>query len=172
MAANAKSLLAAQNGARFSRAVKPALSRRSYDKSDGLQSGPRVLTDPDREPLAPCPPSSDLAQPIGWFPYLVGRQNARQNVWYGVTGKQTKLTDRKLAMAKSPVEMAAAMIANLKEKTGKTLKQWLPIVKATKLEKHGQIVKFLKTEHGLTHGFANMIVHEAPTRIIHYQRSK
>jgi hypothetical protein len=64
-------------------------------------------------------------------------------------------------MAKSPEEMAAAMIANLKEKTGKTLKQWLPIVKATKLEKHGQIVKFLKTEHGLTHGFANMIVHEA-----------
>jgi predicted transport protein len=64
-------------------------------------------------------------------------------------------------MAKSPEEMAASMIANLKEKTGKTLKQWLPIVKSAKLEKHGQIVKFLKTEHGLTHGFANLIGHEA-----------
>ncbi len=65
------------------------------------------------------------------------------------------------AVAKSPEEMAATMIANLKEKTGKTLQQWLPIVKRAKLEKHGQIVKFLKTEHGLTHGFANLIGHEA-----------
>ena len=64
-------------------------------------------------------------------------------------------------MAKSPEQMAASMIANLKEKTGKTLDQWLPIVKAAKLEKHGQIVKFLKTDHGLTHGFANLIGHEA-----------
>ncbi len=64
-------------------------------------------------------------------------------------------------MAKSPEAMAATMIANLKEKTGKTLQQWLPIVKAAKLEKHGQIVKFLKTDHGLTHGFANLIGHEA-----------
>ncbi len=60
-------------------------------------------------------------------------------------------------MAKSPEEMAAAMIANLKEKTGKTLPQWLKITKAAKLAKHGEIVKWLKGEHGLTHGYANMI---------------
>ena len=63
-------------------------------------------------------------------------------------------------MAKSPEEMAAAMIANLKEKTGKTLPQWLKIAKAAKLEKHGQIVKHLKSEHGVTHGFANLIAHK------------
>jgi predicted transport protein len=77
-----------------------------------------------------------------------------------MSGNPNKKANRNPSMAKSPEEMAAAMIANLKEKTGKTLKQWLPIMKAAKLEKHGQIVKFLKTEHGLTHGFANMIVHE------------
>ena len=60
-------------------------------------------------------------------------------------------------MAKSPDEMAASMIANLQEKTGKSLPQWLKITKAAKLEKHGQIVKLLKTDYGVTHGFANLI---------------
>ncbi len=63
-------------------------------------------------------------------------------------------------MAKSPAEMAAAMVANLKEKTGKTMEQWLKITKAAKLEKHGQIVKMLKSDHGVTHGFANLIAHQ------------
>ena len=63
-------------------------------------------------------------------------------------------------MPKSPEEMAAAMIANMKEKTGKALPQWLEIARSAELEKHGQIVKFLKTEHGMTHGFANMVAHK------------
>ncbi len=63
-------------------------------------------------------------------------------------------------MAKSPQEMAAAMIANLKDKTGKTMPQWLKITKASKLAKHGEIVKLLKSEHGVTHGFANLIASE------------
>jgi len=63
-------------------------------------------------------------------------------------------------MAKSPAEMAAAMIANLKGKTGKTMAAWLKICKASKLEKHGQIVKHLKTDHGMTHGFANLVASE------------
>ncbi len=32
-------------------------------------------------------------------------------------------------MAKSPEDMAATMIANMKEKTGKTLTQWIAIAK-------------------------------------------
>lgn len=63
-------------------------------------------------------------------------------------------------MAKSPEEMAAAMIANMKEKTGKTLEEWLVITKAAGLEKHGQILKMVKTEHGVTHGFASLIAHQ------------
>ncbi len=63
-------------------------------------------------------------------------------------------------MAKSPEEMAASMKANLREKTGKTLPQWLKIIKPAGLDKHGQIVKFLKSDHGVTHGFASMIAHE------------
>ena len=63
-------------------------------------------------------------------------------------------------MAKSPEEMAEAMINNMAEKTGKTLPQWLKIAKGAKLAKHGEIVKFLKAEHGMTHGFANLVAHK------------
>jgi Domain of unknown function (DUF5655)/Domain of unknown function (DUF4287) len=64
-------------------------------------------------------------------------------------------------MAKSPEDMAAGMIANLKEKTGKPIGDWLKIVNKSQLAKHGEIVKFLKGEHGVTHGYANMIAHQA-----------
>jgi predicted transport protein len=60
-------------------------------------------------------------------------------------------------MAKSPEEMAASMIQNLPEKTGKSLEEWLEITRASGLEKHGQILKMLKADHGMTHGFANLV---------------
>jgi len=64
-------------------------------------------------------------------------------------------------MAKTPEEMAQSMIDNLEEKTGKPLAAWLEVLKGTELEKHGQIVKYLKTEHGMTHGYANLVAHKA-----------
>ena len=63
-------------------------------------------------------------------------------------------------MPASPEDMAAAMVANMKEKTGKTLEQWLAIARKTGAEKHGQIVKALKSDHGLTHGYANLVAHK------------
>ena len=60
----------------------------------------------------------------------------------------------------SPEEMAAAMIANMKEKTGKTLGQWIKIAQKSKCEKHGQMLQYLKGEHGMTHGFANLVAHQ------------
>ncbi|MEO1573749.1 MAG: DUF4287 domain-containing protein [Pseudomonadota bacterium] len=63
-------------------------------------------------------------------------------------------------MPNSPEEMAQAMIANMKEKTGKTLAQWLKITTASGLAKHGEIVKLLKGKHGMTHGFANLVAHK------------
>lgn len=64
-------------------------------------------------------------------------------------------------MAKSPEEMMAAMIDNLGQTTGKPIAEWVKIIKSTKLEKHGEIVKLLKTKHGVTHGYANAIAHRA-----------
>jgi hypothetical protein len=51
----------------------------------------------------------------------------------------------------------ATMIANFKEKTGKTLDDWLKIVAKSGAKKHGEIVAALKNDHGMTHGFANMV---------------
>lgn len=64
-------------------------------------------------------------------------------------------------MAKSPEEQTAEMVANLSKTTGKSIDQWLKIVAAAKLEKHGQIVALLKANHGIGHGYANLIAHKA-----------
>ncbi len=50
------------------------------------------------------------------------------------------------------------MIANMPEKTGKSLGQWKEILKEKSFSKHSEGVKYLKTEHHVTHGFANTIV--------------
>jgi predicted transport protein len=63
-------------------------------------------------------------------------------------------------MPKSPDEMTVSMIENLKHKTGKALNDWLKIAKAAKLTKHGEIVKYLKEKHQLTHGYANLVAHK------------
>ncbi|MEM7479599.1 MAG: DUF4287 domain-containing protein [Acidobacteriota bacterium] len=64
-------------------------------------------------------------------------------------------------MAKSPEEMQQAMIANLSEKTGRPLDEWIGLVRGTGLDKHGKIVAWLKGEHGMTHGYANLVSHLA-----------
>jgi len=50
------------------------------------------------------------------------------------------------------------MISNMPEKTGKSLEQWKVILKKKSFAKHSEGVKYLKTEHQITHGFANTIV--------------
>ncbi|MFG0283886.1 MAG: DUF4287 domain-containing protein [Phycisphaerales bacterium JB039] len=64
-------------------------------------------------------------------------------------------------MAKSPAEMEASMVASLDEKTGRPLAAWVKVVSASGLQKHGEIVKMLKDQHGVTHGYANLIAHKA-----------
>lgn len=49
------------------------------------------------------------------------------------------------------------MEKGLLEKTGKSLEEWVAIVKKEKIDKHSAIIKFLKTEHGFTHGYANFV---------------
>ena len=46
---------------------------------------------------------------------------------------------------------------NIAKNTGKTLEQWIVIVKNKNFAKHGEIIKFLKEEHSFTHGFANFV---------------
>lgn len=49
------------------------------------------------------------------------------------------------------------MIQNLAEKTGKSLAEWIKIAKASQATKHKELLNHLKSAHGLTHGYANLI---------------
>ncbi len=51
------------------------------------------------------------------------------------------------------------MINNMPEKTGKSLSEWKAILQKKSFAKHGEAMKFLKGEHGVSHGFANTIIH-------------
>ena len=51
-----------------------------------------------------------------------------------------------------------SMIANMPEKTGKSLEEWKALLKKAGLSKHGEMMKLLKGLHGVSHGFANTIV--------------
>jgi hypothetical protein len=50
-------------------------------------------------------------------------------------------------------------VRNLEAKTGKTVAEWIGVARGLGA-KHGEIVKALKSEHGLTHGYANYIALE------------
>jgi Domain of unknown function (DUF5655)/Domain of unknown function (DUF4287) len=50
-----------------------------------------------------------------------------------------------------------SMRHNLADKTGKSLDAWVALTKKQKLAKHRQIVAWLKSEHALGHGYANII---------------
>lgn len=47
------------------------------------------------------------------------------------------------------------------EKTGKPLEHWIKIVKHSKIEKHLDIINYLKVEHGFSYGFANFVALKA-----------
>jgi len=53
--------------------------------------------------------------------------------------------------------MEKAMLRNMMEKTGKKIEDWLVIINSNNFLKHGEIVKYLKLEYSLIHGYANLI---------------
>lgn len=67
------------------------------------------------------------------------------------------------------------MIDNMPEKTGRSLKEWKTILNTKAFAKHSEAVNFLKSEHNVTHGFANTIValskeeNETPTDLVETQ---
>lgn len=62
-------------------------------------------------------------------------------------------------MAQSPEEQTAKMIEALSTTTGKSIDQWLALTAKSGKAKHGELVSWLKSEHGVTHGYANLIAH-------------
>lgn len=62
-------------------------------------------------------------------------------------------------MAQSPEEQTAKMVASLPSVTGKSMEEWLALTGESGRKKHGELVSWLKSEHGITHGYANLIAH-------------
>lgn len=60
-------------------------------------------------------------------------------------------------MAKTSGEFEQEFIQTAKEKTGRTLEQWLPVVKKSGLVKQMEITNWLKTEHKLNHLQASLL---------------
>lgn len=46
---------------------------------------------------------------------------------------------------------------NIQAQTGRSVAAWADLIRAEGLAKHGQMVAWLKGEHGLSHGYANHI---------------
>ena len=59
------------------------------------------------------------------------------------------------------LSMERAMLKNMIKKTGKPIEEWIKIVKEKDFLKHGEIVKFLKEQYSLTHGYANLITRKS-----------
>jgi len=60
-------------------------------------------------------------------------------------------------MAKTSGEFEQEFIQTAKEKTGKTLEQWLPVVKASGFSKTMEITNWLKAAHKLNHLQASLL---------------
>ena len=58
-------------------------------------------------------------------------------------------------------EQLANQIANIERSTGRSLTEWIGIIRASGLEKHGQQVAMLKADHGMGHGNANLLAIKA-----------
>src|SRR5262245_61193441 len=50
-----------------------------------------------------------------------------------------------------------SQIRNIEATYGRSMDEWTGLIAATGLQRHGEIVAWLKTEHGLTHGAANRV---------------
>jgi len=59
------------------------------------------------------------------------------------------------------LSMERAMLKNMINKTGKPIEEWIKIVKEKDFSKHGEIVKFLKEQYSVTHGYANLIAQKS-----------
>jgi predicted transport protein len=64
-------------------------------------------------------------------------------------------------MPTTPDQMGAAIVANLPRKTGRTLEEWIALVRAEGPERRKERVEWLKREHKLGHVTAETIVARA-----------
>jgi len=70
-----------------------------------------------------------------------------------------------VGLVTDPPAQVATQLRNIESSTGLTVDDFFSLVAVAGLEKHGKIVAFLKSDHGLTHGNANLIAHVVRERM-------
>lgn len=61
-------------------------------------------------------------------------------------------------MAEQKVKGPASYFPSIEKTYGRPIAEWLELIRASPIEKHLELVSWLKTEHGLGHGHANALV--------------
>ena len=61
----------------------------------------------------------------------------------------------------TPEDQIRNQIRNIESATGRSLDEWIGLVGASGRSKHGEIVAWLKADHGFSHGNANRVALEA-----------
>ena len=57
-----------------------------------------------------------------------------------------------------PVKGPASYFPSIEKKYGKAINEWMTILKDARIDKHMEMVAYLKTTHGMGHGHANAFV--------------
>ncbi|WP_062205576.1 DUF4287 domain-containing protein [Streptomyces sp. NBRC 109706] len=60
-------------------------------------------------------------------------------------------------MANAP-KGPASYFPSIERTYGRPIAEWLELIRASPLTRHGELVSWLKQEHGLGHGHANALV--------------
>ena len=61
-------------------------------------------------------------------------------------------------MASEKVKGPASYFPSIEKKYGRPIAEWKALIRASPLERHGELVEWLKREYGLGHGHANALV--------------
>lgn len=64
-------------------------------------------------------------------------------------------------MAKTPQQIRQSYYDNIEARFGARIPEWMARIGATGITKHSEIVNWLKAEHGMGHGHATLLAHDA-----------
>jgi hypothetical protein len=75
-----------------------------------------------------------------------------------MAAKQAKTSETGSAEASGPVKGPASYFPSIERTYGRPISDWKDIIRSHPELKHMELVKLLKSEHGLGHGHANALV--------------
>ena len=62
------------------------------------------------------------------------------------------------ASGSEKVKGPASYFPSIEKKYGKPIAEWMALIRSNPLQKHMELVNWLKAEHGMGHGHANALV--------------